>query len=194
MPVFWAAIISDAVQVTLLPPVSQCHAGREGCSDRSCKSVLLSGKPWLIPQRPDRGRPPPPPLLRLGSRPLIWLGWFETDSQHLGLFGSKRHEIDTRPLPINGGGTSELPWLGSGPPGNCYWKTCLFIHLYLTSVDLFMRPEGKKIHGGINSYVPTFFPSWMTSPNQFGNAFQPNCDLRRKVLPALCETFSFPFA
>lgn len=44
MPVFWAANVSDVVQVMLLLPVSQSKAGREGCFDRTCKSILFSGK------------------------------------------------------------------------------------------------------------------------------------------------------
>lgn len=50
LPVFQAASMSDIVQIILLLPVSQSEAGREGCFDRTCKSILFSGKHRLIPQ------------------------------------------------------------------------------------------------------------------------------------------------
>lgn len=40
LPLFLAANISDVVQIMLLfLPVSQSEAGREACSDRTCKSI-----------------------------------------------------------------------------------------------------------------------------------------------------------
>lgn len=70
------ADISDVVQVMLLLPVSPSEAGREGCYDRTCKSIPFSGKQRLIPQWPDGCR-------AVGSRPQIWVGWYQTDSRHL---------------------------------------------------------------------------------------------------------------
>lgn len=64
MPLFWAAGISDVVQVMLLLPVSQSEAGRDGCFDRTCKSIPFSGKQRLIPQWPDG-------CWAVGSRPQI---------------------------------------------------------------------------------------------------------------------------
>lgn len=78
MPLFWAADVSDVVQVMLLLPVSQSEAGREGCFDRTCKSILFSGKQRLIPQWPDG-------CWAVGSRLQIWVGWYQTDSRHLSL-------------------------------------------------------------------------------------------------------------
>lgn len=63
MSVFWAANVSDVVQVMLLP-VSQSEEGREGYFDRTCKSILLSCKQRLISQWRDG-------CWVVGSRPQI---------------------------------------------------------------------------------------------------------------------------
>lgn len=40
LPLFSAVDVTDVVQIMLLfLPVSQSEAGREGCSDRTCKSI-----------------------------------------------------------------------------------------------------------------------------------------------------------
>ena len=50
MPLFRTASASDVVQVISLLPVSESEAGRECCFDRTCKSILFTGKQRLIPQ------------------------------------------------------------------------------------------------------------------------------------------------
>lgn len=71
LPVFQAASMSDIVQIILLLPVSQSQAGREGCFDRTCKSILFSGKHRLIPQWLDSCL-----VVVVWARPPIWLGWY----------------------------------------------------------------------------------------------------------------------
>lgn len=78
IPLFWTACISDVVQVMLLLPVSQSESGGKGCFDRTCKSIPFSGKQRLIPQWPDG-------CWVVGSRLQIWVGWYQTNSQHLSL-------------------------------------------------------------------------------------------------------------
>ena len=79
MPLLWTAHMPDVIQVMLLLPVSRSEAGgKRVCFDRTCKSIPFSGKQRLIPQWPDG-------CWVVGSRPRIWVGWYQTDSWHISL-------------------------------------------------------------------------------------------------------------